>query len=76
MAKDRIEYNRIRVILAEKNRKNKDIAEAIGVSEQTVSKWVTNTSQPALQQLFAIAGFLGVDRAELLGSGKLLNDNQ
>jgi transcriptional regulator with XRE-family HTH domain len=76
MAKDRIEYNRIRVILADKNLRNKALAEAIGVSEQTVSKWVTNTSQPSLPQLYAVAGFLKTDPKVLLGSGELLKENK
>lgn len=58
--------NRIKVILAEKNVSNKTLAEQIGVGQTTVSKWVTNTSQPNLEMQVKISVALGVTIDELV----------
>jgi transcriptional regulator with XRE-family HTH domain len=60
--------NRIKVILAEKGRTNKWLAQQIGKDPATVSKWCTNTSQPGLETLLQIAKVLEVDVKELLNS--------
>lgn len=39
-------FNRIKVILAEKNLPNKYLAEKLGRDQATISKWVTNSAQP------------------------------
>lgn len=66
MEKEKLIYNRIKAFLALKQVKNKTLAEHLGVSEQTVSKWCTNHSQPSIPELFAIAKFLNVQVVELL----------
>ena len=38
--------NRIKVVLAEKEKSNKWLAEQLGKDQATISKWVTNTTQP------------------------------
>ena len=58
--------NRIKVVLAEKNRTNKWLAEQLGKNVSTVSKWCTNSSQPSLEVLPDIARILDVDVNELL----------
>ena len=58
--------NRIKVVLAEKNRTNKWLAEQLGKDPATVSKWVTNTAQPNLENLMDIARCLEVNVNELL----------
>lgn len=58
--------NRIKVVLAEKRKTGKWLAESLGKDKSTVSKWCTNTSQPDLQTLSKIAKLLDVDRRELL----------
>ena len=58
--------NRIKVVLAEKNVSNKTLAEQIGVGQATMSKWVTNTSQPNLEMLVKISTTLGVTIDELV----------
>ena len=58
--------NRIKVVLAEKNRTNKWLAEQLGKNVSTVSKWCTNSSQPSLEVLPDIARILEVDISELL----------
>lgn len=59
-------FNRIKVVLAEKNRTNKWLAEQLGKNVSTVSKWCTNSSQPSLEVLPDIARILEVDVSELL----------
>lgn len=58
--------NRIKVVLAEKNINGKVIAEKIGVGQSTFSKWVTNTTQPSLENLVKIASALNVSLDELV----------
>ena len=60
------DINRIKVVLVEKKRTNKWLAEQLGVNPTTVSKWCTNSSQPDLGNLLKIADVLGVDIKELL----------
>lgn len=62
--------NRIRVVLAEQDRTNKWLAEKVGKSRTTVSRWCTNEMQPSLETLREIAEVLGVDIRELLVSTK------
>ena len=58
--------NRIKVVLAEKNLQNKWLTEQIGRDQATVSKWVTNSSQPNLETLIKIAQVLKVEIGELV----------
>ncbi len=60
------DLNRLKVVLAEKNRTNKWLAEQLGKDPATVSKWVTNTAQPNLENLMDIARCLEVNVNELL----------
>ena len=58
--------NRIKVVLVEKQKTGKWLAEQLGKSNCTVSKWCSNTIQPDLQTLDKISQLLEVDRRELL----------
>lgn len=58
--------NRIKVVLAERDLNNKWLAERIGKDPATVSKWVTNTTQPSLEALIAIANALEVTVQDLV----------
>jgi len=60
------EYNRIKVVLAEKKKTNKELAKHLKVRPGTVSRWCTNDSQPNIATLFEIAKFLDVKVAQLL----------
>ena len=60
------DINRIKVVLVEKKRTNKWLAEQLGVNPSTVSKWCTNSSQPDLNSLLTISAMLGVDIKELI----------
>ena len=65
MAKD---INRLKVVLAEKKKTNKWLAEQLGKDPATVSKWCTNVSQPSIETLLEIARVLQVDVKDLLQS--------
>lgn len=58
--------NRLKVVLAEKKRTNRWLAEQLGKDQATISKWCTNTSQPGLETLYQIAKLLGIEVQELL----------
>ena len=60
------DINRIKVMLVEKKRTNKWLAEQLGKDPATVSKWCTNTSQPTLETLLKIAELLEVNYTELV----------
>ena len=62
--------NRIKVVLAEKQRTNKWLAEKLGKDTSTVSKWCTNSSQPDIQTFLQIAEALEVDIRELLAGSQ------
>ena len=62
--------NRLKVVLAEKNRKGKWLAEQLGKNEATVSRWCSNTAQPSLEMLVKIAELLDVDTRELINRRK------
>ena len=59
------DINRLKVLLVEKKRTSKWLAEQLGVNPTTVSKWCTNSSQPDLSNLLRIADLLDVDIREL-----------
>lgn len=58
--------NRIKAVLAEQNKTGKWLAEKLGKSSCTVSKWCSNSNQPDLQTLEKIAQLLDVDKRDLL----------
>jgi DNA-binding XRE family transcriptional regulator len=66
--------NRIRVVLAEHDLNNKLLADKLGNDQATISKWVSNTTQPSLEALIAIANALEVPVQELVRQGILHQD--
>ena len=62
--------NRLKIVLAEKNRKGKWLAEQLGKNEATVSRWCSNTAQPSLEMLVKIASILNVEPGQLLNGEK------
>jgi len=64
--------NRIKAVLAEKQLTGKWLAEEIGKSENTISKWCSNKVQLPLEVLLEIATLLSIDIRELLISTKPL----
>lgn len=65
-----MKINRLKVILAEKEKTNKWLAEQLGKSEVTVSRWVTNEIQPSMEMFLAIAKLLDVDVRQLINATK------
>lgn len=58
--------NRLKVVLVEKEKSGKWLADQLGKSTCTVSKWCSNTTQPDLQTLEKIAQLPYVDKRDLL----------
>lgn len=62
--------NRIRIALAERNKTNRWLAEQMGKSEITISRWVQNKTQPSLEQLLQVAQILSVSPKDLINEVK------
>ncbi|GAE86174.1 helix-turn-helix transcriptional regulator [Bacteroides reticulotermitis] len=60
------ELNRLRVVLAEQKVTNKWLAEQIGKSQTTISRWSKNEMQPSIETLNYIASVLKIDIRDLL----------
>ena len=64
------ELNRLKVVLVERRKTGKWLAEQLGKSTCTVSKWCKNSIQPDIKTLNEIANLLDVDVKDLLVSNK------
>lgn len=64
----KLQLNRIKSVLAEKNKSSKELANYLDKTESTVSRWCTNEVQPSVETLYEISKFLKVDIRELLVS--------
>lgn len=62
--------NRLKAALAEQGKTSRWLAEQLGKSENTVSRWCANKVQPSIQQLNEIASVLDVDLRSLIVSTK------
>lgn len=62
------DLNRIKVVLVEKKRTGKWLAEQLGKDPATISKWCSNSSQPSLPSLIQISNLLEVDVRELIAT--------
>lgn len=62
------DINRIKLVLVEKKRTGKWLAEQLGKDPSTVSKWCSNTTQPGLDTLTKIAALLNVDIRHLINN--------
>lgn len=58
--------NRLKIALVERQKTARWLAKELNKSETTVSRWVTNTVQPSLEQLYEIANTLNMDVKDLL----------
>ena len=58
--------NRLKIVLAEKEKTNNWLAEQLGRDKATISKWCTNTCQPDIETFIRISKLLNVDVSELL----------
>lgn len=64
------DLNRLKIVLVEKKKTSKWLAEELGKNPSTVSKWCTNVSQPDLQTLYKIASLLDIDVKTLIINNK------
>ena len=62
--------NRLKIVLVEQNKTGKWLAEQLGKSSSTVSKWCSNTVQPDLYTLEKIAKLLDIDKRDFLTPNK------
>ena len=58
--------NRLKVVLVEQGKTGKWLAEQLGKSNCTVSKWCSNSIQPDLQTIDKIATILNIDRRTVI----------
>ena len=68
------DINRIKVVLVDKKKTNKWLAEQLGKDQTTISKWCTNTSQPDLENLVKIAELLDVELSQLVRFEQIQTD--
>lgn len=60
------DINRLKLVLVEKKKTGKWLAEQLGKNPSTISKWCSNVSQPNLATLVKVANLLEVDVQELI----------
>ena len=60
------DLNRLKVVLAEKKKSNKWLAEQLGKDQAAISKWCTNSSQPSLEMLIESSKRLDVPIQDLV----------
>lgn len=65
-----IPINRLKAVLAEKQKTGKWLANQLNKSETTVSRWCRNEVQPSMETLLEIAKLLDIDIKTLLNSTK------
>jgi putative transcriptional regulator len=65
-----IPINRLKAVLAEKQKTGKWLADQLNKSETTVSRWCRNEIQPSMETLLEIAKLLDIDIKDLLNSTK------
>lgn len=63
-----MDINRLKIVLVEKKKTSKWLAEQLGVNPSTVSKWCTNTSQPPLETIIDISKLLNIEIKELINN--------
>ena len=72
--------NRIKVVLVEQRKTNKWLAEKLGKTQATVSRWAGNKAQPSLDKLVEIARLLKIEVKDLINKEseikEMLDDKQ
>lgn len=58
--------NRLKIVLVEKQKTGKWLAEQLGKDPSTISKWCSNATQPSLDVFVNIAKILQVDIKHLI----------
>ena len=65
------QLNRLKAVLAEQEKTGTWLAEQLGKSTCTISKWCKNTAQPDLKTLAQIAQCLNVKVADIINEPKV-----
>lgn len=68
------DLNRLKIVLAEKKKTSKWLAEQLKKDPATVSKWCTNSSQPSLGTLREIANLLNIEVRELITPSRVVEE--
>ena len=68
-----VRLNRIKLVLVEQEKTGRWLAEELGKSTCTVSKWCSNSAQPDLKTLDQIARVLNVNVKDLLNDTSNVN---
>jgi putative transcriptional regulator len=63
-----LRYNRLKIVLAEKDMSQKTISEMVKVSQNTISRFCSNIHQPSIQTAFRLAEALEVEIGDLFHS--------
>jgi len=62
------QINRLKVLLVERNKSGKWLAEQLGKDPATISRWCNNHAQPSIETFTRIAEILDVDIKDLFHS--------
>jgi putative transcriptional regulator len=62
---EKVNINRLKVVLAEKNLSSKWLAKQLEKNEATVSRWCTNDVQPPIKTFVKIADVLDIKLTKL-----------
>lgn len=65
------DLNRLKIVLVEKHKTSKWLAEQMNKDPATISKWCTNKSQPSLETIKRIAEILQVKMSDLVSNEQL-----
>lgn len=65
------DINRLKLVLVEKKKTGKWLAEQLGKNPSTVSKWCFNIAQPDLATLVKVANLLDVEVQDLINEQQL-----
>lgn len=65
------DINRLKLVLVEKKKTGKWLAEQLGKNPSTVSKWCSNIAQPDLATLVKVANLLDVEVQDLINKQQL-----
>lgn len=63
-------FNRLKIVLVEKGKSGRWLAERLNKSEDTIPRWCQNKTQPSVAQLNEIASILNVDIKSLLNNSR------
>lgn len=58
-------FNRLKVVLAEKDISQKELAEHLNIGKVSVSRWCSNEAQPNIETFYKIAEYLNVEVCDL-----------